>query len=175
MGLDGIWDNEGALSVSPADVRWLEAELTGVGDELFYLLPMPLKTNGASVSARIEYQRDTALLSAGIASHFDRLYLTDPGIEFPGVSVYLTYPHQDEGGEFNGKLSITSANGEGTTLESTVLFDVLEDLSFATGTLPIELRGYRFQADLNRWQTLIAGVGWLQFSAHSSRIGPYAG
>ncbi len=31
MGLDGIWDNEGALSVSPADVRWLEAELTGVG------------------------------------------------------------------------------------------------------------------------------------------------
>ncbi len=164
MGLDGIWDNEGALSVSPADVRWLEAELTGVGDELFYLLPMPLKTNGASVSARIEYQRDTALLSAGIASHFDRLYLTDPGIEFPGVSVYLTYPHQDEGGEFNGKLSITSANGEGTTLESTVLFDVLEDLSFATGTLPIELRGYRFQADLNRWQTLIAGVGWLQFS-----------
>ncbi len=164
MGLDGIWDDQGVLDVTPGDVKWLEAELTGVGDELFYLLPMPLKTNGASVSARIEYQRDNALISAGIASHFDRLYLTDPGIEFPGISVYLTYPHQDETGEFNGRLSITSANGLGTTLESTVLFSVIEDLSFAPGTLPVQLRSYRFRADFNQWQTLIAGVGWLQFS-----------
>lgn len=164
MGFDGIWSAENTLDLALPDVMWLEAELTGVGDELFYLLPMPLKTSGASVSARIEYQRETEEFSAGIASHFNRLYLTNPGIEFPGLAVYMTYPDTREDGSYNGTLTLNSASGQQTTMESTLLLDVREDLSFARGSVPLELRGYDFQAEFTGWETLIAGIGWLKMS-----------
>ena len=164
MGFDGIWDRSDNIDLVLPDLMWLEAELTGVGDELFYLLPIPLKTNGASVSARIEYQRDSEDFSAGIASHFDRLYLTNPGIEFPGLSLYMTYPDSREDGAYNGSLTFSSVKSGETTLEGSLLLNVREDLSFARGSVPMELRGYSFQADFNGWETLVAGVGWLKLS-----------
>ena len=164
MGFDHIWNDENSLDLTLPDLMWLEAELTGVGDELFYLLPMPLKTSGASVSARIEYQRDSGEFSAGIASHFNRLYLTNPGIEFPGVTIYMTYPDPQEDGSFNGTLTLNSGIGQQTTLESKLLLDIGEDLSFTEGTLPFQLRGYDFHAVFTGWETLIAGVGWLKIS-----------
>ena len=164
MGFDGIWDRSDNIDLVLPDLMWLEAELTGVGDELFYLLPIPLKTYGASVSARIEYQRDSEDFSAGIASHFDRLYLTNPGIEFPGLSLYMTYPDSREEGAYNGSLTFSSVDEGATTLEGSLLLNVREDLSFARGSVPMELRGYRFSADLNGWETLVAGVGWLKLS-----------
>lgn len=164
IALDQIWDRNHQLSIGLSDIVWLEAELTGVGDELFYLLPMPFKTSGASVSARVEYHRDSAELSAGIASHFDRLYLTNPGIEFPGISLYLTYPDEQAGHPYNGRLTLNSGEGQFASLQSTVLLDVEENLSFEDGTLPLALNGYSFNADFNQWETLVAGVGWLQIS-----------
>ena len=164
MGFDGIWNSERTLDIGLSDIMWLEAELTGVGDELFYLLPVPLKTSGASISARIEYWRDSAELSAGVSSHFDKLYLTNPGIEFPGVSAYFTYPSLQEDQSYNGNLIVNSGDGQQRSLQATVLFDVKEDLGFSMGSLPLELGGYSFQADFNRWETLIAGVGWIQLS-----------
>jgi len=164
IALDQIWDSDRRLDIIPGDVFWLEAELTGVGDELFYLLPMPFKTSGASVSARVEYQRDSAELSVGLASSFERLYLTNPGIEFPGVSAYLTYPDQQAGESFNGRFTLTSGGGQAVSLQSQVLLDIEENLSFEEGTVPLTLSGYSFHADLNQWETLIAGVGWLQIS-----------
>ncbi|MCD6588567.1 MAG: hypothetical protein J7K88_08455, partial [Candidatus Fermentibacteraceae bacterium] len=102
IAMDHIWDSNHKLSIGLEDVVWLEAELTGVGDELFYLLPMPFKTSGASVSARVEYQRDSHDFSVGLASQFQKLYLTDPGIEFPGLSAYVTYPDLQAGDSYNG-------------------------------------------------------------------------
>ncbi|MCD4707130.1 MAG: translocation/assembly module TamB [Candidatus Sabulitectum sp.] len=164
IAMDQIWDRNHKLSIGLSDIVWLEAELTGVGDELFYLLPMPFKTSGASVSARVEYQRDSAELSAGVASHFDRLYLTNPGIEFPGISLYLTYPDQQAGDSYNGRLTFNSGEGQFVNLQSTVLLDVEENLPFIEGILPLSLNGYSFRADFNQWETLIAGIGWLQVS-----------
>ncbi len=164
IALDQIWGSDHRLDVSPGDVVWLEAELTGVGDELFYLLPMPFKTSGARVSARVEYQRDSAELSVGLASSFEKLYLTNPGIEFPGVSAYLTYPDQQAGESFNGRFTLTSGEGQNVSLQSLVLLDIEENLSFEEGTVPLTLSGYSFHADLDQWETLIAGVGWLQIS-----------
>ncbi|MCK5786342.1 MAG: translocation/assembly module TamB domain-containing protein [Candidatus Sabulitectum sp.] len=164
IAMDQIWDSDRRLSIEISDIVWLETELTGIGDELFYLLPMPFKTNGASVSARVEYQRDTAELSAGIASHFDRLYLTDPGIEFPGISLYLTYPDQQAGDMYNGRVTLNSGEGQLATLHSILLLDIVENLPFTEGSIPLELNGFDFSADFNRWETLIAGIGWLQIS-----------
>lgn len=163
MAFDGIWDRQASPDLDPGDLMWLEAELTGVGDELFYLLPIPLKTSGASVSARLEYQRNTQEFSAGIASHFSRLYLTDPGIEFPGMSLYMTYPEQREGSDYNGSVTLNSSSDNRTTLDAVLLLDVEEDLSFQGG-LPVRLKGYSFRMDLTGWETLIAGIGWLQLS-----------
>ena len=164
VALDQIWDADHRLDIALPDVVWLEAELTAVGDELFYLLPMPFKTSGASVSARVEYQRDSAEFSVGLASHFQKLYLTDPGIEFPAVSAYITYPDRQAGNTYNGKFTLTSGEGHLTSLQSTVLLDVEENLSFEEGTLPLVLNGYSFHANFNQWETLVAGVGWLQIS-----------
>ena len=164
IGMDRIWNSEHQLDVGLHDVCWLEAELTGVGDELFYLMPMPFKTSGASVSARVEYQRDSAELSVGLASHFQKLYLTNPGIEFPGVSAYLTYPDQQADDSYNGRFTLTSGEGQSTNLQSTVLLGVEENLSFEEGTIPLSLSSYSFSADFDRWETLVAGVGWLQIS-----------
>ena len=164
IGMDQIWDSDHKLDIAVSDVIWLEAELTGVGDELFYLLPMPFKTSGASVSARIEYQRDSAELSIGLASQFQKLFLTNPGIEFPGVSAYLTYPDQQTGDSYNCRFTLTSGEGQQTTLQSTVLLDLEENLSFQEGTLPLSLNGYDFTASFNQWETLVSGIGWLQIS-----------
>ncbi len=164
LALNRIWDTHHNVDISLSDVTWLEVELSGIGDELFYLLPMSLKTSGASVSARVEYHRDSAELSVGMASHFDKLFITNPGIEFPGVSAYLTYPDQQAGDSFNGKLSITSGEGHAVTLQSVILLDIEQNLLFEDETLPLELNGYNFRADFNQWETLVAGVGWLQIS-----------
>lgn len=164
IGFDGIWNPSRQMDIDPPDVMWLEAELTGVGDELFYLLPMPFKTSGASVSARIEYQRESSEFSAGIASHFDKLYITNPGIEFPGVTLYMTYPDMGAGDSFNGTISVTSGEGGESSLRSTLLLDVREDLSFSRGSVPLELEAYDFKAEFNGWETLIAGIGWVKMS-----------
>ena len=164
IGFDGIWNPDRQLDISPPDIMWLEAELTGVGDELFYLLPMPFKTSGASVSARIEYQREASEFSAGIASHFERLYITNPGIEFPGVTMYLTYPDMGAGDNFNGTLTVASGEGGESSLNSTLLLEVKEDLTFSRGSLPIQLEAYDFTANFNGWETIIAGIGWMKMS-----------
>jgi hypothetical protein len=164
IAMDQIWDENHQVDIKLGDIVWLEAELTGVGDELFYVLPMPFKTNGASVSARVEYQRDTAILSAGVASRFDRLYLTNPGIEFPGVSLYMTYPDIREGDSYNGRISLNSGVGQAASLQSTLLLDLEENLPLDEGSLPLVLKGYNFEADFTQWETLLAGVGWMQIS-----------
>jgi hypothetical protein len=164
LGMDGIWNRESGLELDVTDIAWLEAELSGVGDELFYLLPIPLRTYGASVSARIEYSRDTAELSAGVASHFTRLYLTNPGIEFPGVSMYFTYPHIQEDTTYNGRLTLNSGTGQNATLETSLLIRVEEDLTFSEETLPLSLKAYDFRSDFSQWPVLIAGIGWLEAS-----------
>ncbi len=164
MAFDRIWDSNRKLDIGLSNLTWLETELTGIGDELFYLLPIPLKTNGASVSARVEYQRDSAEFSAGIASQFERLYLTNPGIEFPGVTAYLTYPDQQAGSDYNGRFTATSTDGRDVTLNASLLLDVEENLSFDEGTFPLILNGYSLEVDFNEWETILAGVGWFKLS-----------
>jgi hypothetical protein len=164
VALDHIWDSSHRFDIEMSDVAWLEAELTGVGDELFYLLPMPFKTSGASVSARVEYRRDTADFSVGVASQFRKLYLTDPGIEFPGLSAYFTYPDRRVGDAYNGRVTVTSGEGHSASMEATLLVTIEENFSFSDNAVPLALGGYSFHSDFNRWETLIAGIGWLQIS-----------
>jgi len=164
MAFDRIWDSNRKLDIGLPNLTWLETELTGIGDELFYLLPIPLKTNGASVSARVEYHRDSAEFSAGIASQFERLYLTNPGIEFPGVTAYLTYPDQQAGSDYNGRFTATSTDGRDVTLNTSLLLNVEENLSFDEGTFPLTLNGYSLEVDFNEWETILAGVGWFKLS-----------
>ncbi len=164
MAFDRIWDSNRKLDIGLPNLTWLETELTGIGDELFYLLPIPFKTNGASVSARVEYQRDSAEFSAGIASQFERLYLTNPGIEFPGVTAYLTYPDQQPDSDYNGRFTATSTDGRDVTLNASLLLNVEENLSFDEGTFPLTLNGYSLEVDFNEWETILAGVGWFKLS-----------
>jgi len=162
--MDHIWDTDHRLDIGLSDVAWLEAELTGVGDELFYLLPMPFKTSGASVSARVEYQRDSHDFSVGLASQFQKLYVTDPGIQFPGLSAYITYPDQQAGDRYNGRVTLTSGEGQSASMQTTVLLDVEENFSFSDDAVPLVLEGYSLETDFNQWQTLVAGIGWLEIS-----------
>ncbi len=164
VAMDHIWNSDHRLDIGLSDVAWLEAELTGVGDELFYLLPMPFKTSGASVSARVEYRRDSHDFSVGLASQFQKLYLTDPGIQFPGLSAYITYPDQQAGDRYNGRLTLTSGEGQSASMQTTLLLDVEESFSFSDDAIPLVLKGYSFETDFNQWETLVAGVGWLKIS-----------
>ncbi len=163
-GFDQIWTDSETVDLGVQNLMWAEAELTGAGDELFYFLPMPINSSGASISAIIGYQRDSGELSAGIASRFERLYLTTPGIEFPGMEVYLTYPDRSVGEDYNGSFSIKSGEGSVSTLESRLLFQLNQNLSFTDEAAPFNLEAYDFRADLTGWETLVAGVGWMKLS-----------
>ncbi len=165
FAMDGIW-NGTELDLSIERLTALETELTGVGDWLLYILPFPVMTSGASVSSRIEYNRDQEYLSAGVAGHFQRFFLAGAQLEFPESSIYVSYPDTREDDDYNGTFLITSGQGRVPALMAELRARVTENIPLRSGVPPVSLEGYGFRAVLNGWETIISGMGWVSLSGN---------
>jgi hypothetical protein len=165
--IDDIW-SDGELSIKPRNLAWLEVELNNLGDWLFYVLPLPIKTSGAMVSARIEYTRGNgspSQLHAYVSARIDRLFITSLGIELPNVSFYFYYP--DTTSTRYTARGLLSSGAEGTgSLSAQLLINLIRDLP------RVDVREYQLNASFDRWQTTLADYGQLEITGHLQSSGP---
>lgn len=167
LTMDQVW-NGTSIDLSPERLVSLEAELTGIGDWLLYILPFPVMTSGASISSRIEYIRDEPYLSAGLAGHFQRFFIAGAQLELPMSSIYISYPDESSEDDYNASFHITSGQGRNPALTAELRAELLANIPLRTGEVPIELAGYDLRAELNGWETILSGLGWVALSGNLS-------
>ncbi len=141
------------LALLADKVQWLELEVNNLSDWLFYALPLPLRTMGASVSARVEYMKNNGDYSFEMqaSARISRLYITMFGIELPDVNFYLNYPDTTEGG-YNARFTIGSGNESTGNFSSSWQADILN-------LFPFKLGDYRIDLSLSEMEIAIPGMG----------------
>jgi len=134
-------------------IQWLELEVNNIGDWLFYVLPSPVKTMGASVSARIEYERFNSDYTFEIqaSARINRLYITVLGIELPNVNFYMNYPDSTERG-YNARLTLGSGSENTGNFSSSSQAEIVS-------LFPFELGNYNLSSTLSDMEIAIPGMG----------------
>ncbi|MCK4504880.1 MAG: translocation/assembly module TamB domain-containing protein [Candidatus Aegiribacteria sp.] len=135
-------------------IDWLELEVNNIGDWFFYLLPLPINTVGASVSARAEYSREDdgdPSLEFQASARIRRLYITLLGVELPNVNFYLNYPDSTEQG-YNTRLTLGAGSQSSGNFSSTLLADI-------RSIYPFELADYSIYAQLSEMEIPLPGIG----------------
>ena len=135
-------------------IDWLELEVNDIGDWLFYILPLPINTMGASLSARAEYSRaddGDPCLEFQASARIRRLYITLLGVELPNVNFYLNYPDSTEWG-FNTRLTLGAGSQSSGNFSSTWLADI-------RSIYPFEFGDYSIYAELSEMEIPLPGIG----------------
>jgi len=134
-------------------VQWLELEVNNVSDWLFYALPLPIRTMGASVSARIEYEKSDQdyTLEMQASARINRLYITLLGVELPNVNFYLNYPDTTHSG-YNARLTLGSGSESTGNFSSSWQADIVS-------LFPFELGEYSITSSLSDMEIAIPGMG----------------
>ena len=134
-------------------IQWLELEVNDIGDWLFYILPSPVKTMGASVSARIEYEKNSEdySLEMQASARINRLYITVLGIELPNVNFYMNYPDSSQSG-YNARLTLGSGSESTGNFSSSSYADIVS-------LIPFELGSYTLNSTLSDMEIAIPGMG----------------
>ncbi len=135
-------------------IDWLELEVNDIGDWLFYILPLPINTMGASFSARAEYRRaddGDHSLEFQASARIRRLYITLLGIELPNVTLYLNYPDSTERG-YNTRLTLGAGTQNSGDFSSTWLADF-------SSIYPFELGNYSVYVQLSEMEIPLPGIG----------------
>ncbi|MCK5116340.1 MAG: translocation/assembly module TamB domain-containing protein [Candidatus Aegiribacteria sp.] len=134
-------------------IQWLELEINNIGDWLFYVLPSPVKTMGASVSARVEYERFNGdyTLEIQASARINRLYITMLGIELPNVNFYMNYPDTTQRG-YNARLTLGSGSENTGNFSSSWRADIVS-------LIPFELGDYSLTSTLSDMEVAIPGMG----------------
>ena len=138
-----LWDN----------IQWLELEVNDISDWLFYVLPLPVRTMGASVSARIEYERYNGDYDFQMqaSARINRLYITMLGIELPNVNFYLSYPDSSASG-YNTRFTLGSGSQDTGNFSSTWRADIIS-------LFPFRLGEYTMDSELSEMAIAIPGIG----------------
>jgi len=141
------------VSLLTDKIDWLELEVNNIGDWLFYVLPLPVRTMGASVSARIEFERydDGYDFEMQASARISRLYITLLGIELPNVNFYLSYPDSSARG-YNARFTLGAGSQSTGDFSSSWYANV-------TNLFPFELGDYSLGATLSKMEIAIPGIG----------------
>ncbi|OPL17862.1 MAG: hypothetical protein AVO35_08265 [Candidatus Aegiribacteria sp. MLS_C] len=141
------------VSILGDRLEWMEMEVNDIGDWLFYVLPLPVRTMGASVSARVEYRRNGNGydLQMQASARIDRLFITILGVELPNVNFYLSYPDSSAAG-YNTRFTTGSGSAETGNFSSTWRADVQSIFPFRMGE-------YSMRSDLTEMRIAIPGIG----------------
>ncbi|MFO8184670.1 MAG: translocation/assembly module TamB domain-containing protein, partial [Candidatus Aegiribacteria sp.] len=161
MRAGNLWDGS-EPAVLAQRIRWAEVEVNNLSDWLFYVLPLPVRTMGASVSARLEYRRYNGdyLLEMQASARISRLYITVLGIELPNVNFYLNYPDTTAAG-YDTRFTLGSGSPETGNFSSTWRGDIIS-------LFPLQLGEYSIRADLSEMQIVIPGIGGVISSGNLS-------
>lgn len=152
MRAGNLWDGSVPLVLAQR-IQWLEVEVNNISDWLFYVLPLPVRTMGASVSARVEYQRYNGdyQLEMQASARISRLYITVLGIELPNVNFYLNYPDTTAAG-YDTRFTLGSGSPETGNFSSTWRGDIVS-------LFPLQMGEFSVRADLSEMQIVIPGIG----------------
>ncbi len=159
------------FSLNPGNIVSAELMLNRLGDWVFYALPVPLRTSGADISARLEYSRDAEpgrKITAEAVASIERLFITTLNMYLSNVVMHL----QPEPGSYGTRLTLSSADSTRGTIMATLLLDIDQD------SLPeISLDGFSFRADFDSFRASIGGFANIMFSGYlkSASSDPSAG
>ncbi|MBD3369153.1 hypothetical protein GF402_02170 [Candidatus Fermentibacteria bacterium] len=126
LGARDFW-NRGRLIPALSDLTWMELELSNIGDWLFYALPIPIKTRGASISAHAEYWRneqDEPEFELHAVAQARQMIITTMDHMLPNVTVNLLYGYPSEG-DYSARLSLTSGDESNGILTAQAMVDVV--------------------------------------------------
>ncbi len=146
-------------------IQWLELEVNDIGDWLFYILPLPVRTMGASVSARVEYEKYNGgyTFEMQASARISRLYFTLLGIELPNVNFYLNYPDSTYN-DYNVRFSL------GAGSESTGDFSSRWQANIVS-LIPFEFGDYNLNSTLSKMEIALPGMGAVVCSGDLSSSG----
>lgn len=161
MRAGNLWNGSGP-AVLAQRIRWLEVEVNNISDWLFYVLPLPVRTMGGSVSARVEYQRYNGdyQLEMQASARIERLYITVLGVELPNVNFYLNYPDSTAAG-YDTRFTLGSGSPETGNFSSTWRGDMVS-------LFPLQLGEFSVGAELSDMQISIPGIGAVVCSGNLS-------
>ncbi len=145
----GLLAGEGEMTLA-----WVEMEANDLGDWLFYALPVPIRTMGASVSARMEYDRNGGgepLFEVQASARIEKLYVTALGLELPRLNLYLSYPDTARTG-YNARLTLGAGDGEAGSLSSTWL-------AMVESIRPLSVGDYDISLEMEQMQLALTGLG----------------
>ena len=146
-------------------IQWLELEVNDIGDWLFYILPLPVRTMGASVSARVEYEKYNGdyTFEMQASARISRLYITLLGIELPNVNFYLNYPDSTYSG-YNVRFTLGAGSVSTGDFSSSWKADI-------ASLIPFEIGDYSLISSLSEMEIAIPGMGAVICSGDLSTSG----
>jgi len=149
--------SDSAPSPGLSDVLWAEVELTDIGDWLFYALPIPVRTRGATVSASAEYTRNAAGepdFDMQVVATAREMIITAINQHLPNVSVNILYSYPTSQ-QYSTRISLTSgAEGMGK-VTAQAMFKVLRH--FPTP----EIGSYYFRTTLEDYRVVLGSYASL--------------
>jgi hypothetical protein len=152
-----IFWKDGARPPTLSDVLWAEVELTEIGDWLFYALPIPVRTRGATVSANAEYSRNTAGepdFDMQVVATAREMIITAVNQHLPNVSVNILYSYPTTQ-QYSTRLSLTSgAEGMGK-VTAQAMFKVLRHFPSP------EIGDYYFRTTLDGYRVVLGSYASL--------------
>lgn len=147
-------------SLEPGNIVRAELMLNRLGDWVFYALPIPLRTRGADISARLEYMRDAPAgrrITVEAVASIERLFITSLNMYLSNVVMHL----QPDSSEFGTRLTLSSADSSRGTIMATLLLDIDQD------SLPaINLDAFDFRADFDAFRASVGGFANVMFSGY---------
>ncbi len=151
---------EDGFSLLPGNIARAELILNSLGDWVFYALPIPLRTRGADISARLEYSRDAPpgrrITMEAVAS-IERLFITSLDMYLSNVVMHL----QPDTALSRTRLTLSSADSSRGTIMASLLLDIDQD------SLPaLNLDGYEFRADFDSFRASVGGFANILFSGY---------
>lgn len=157
--IEDVMTPEG-FSMEAGNIVSAELMLNRLGDWVFYALPVPLRTRGADISARLEYSRDAEpgqRITVEAVASIERLFITSLNMYLSNVVMHL----QPDPGEYGTRLTLSSADSTRGTIMATLLLDIDQD------SLPdISLDGFSFRADFDSFRASIGGFANIMFSGY---------
>jgi len=155
-GIRRFW-SDGTPSPALSDVLWAEVELTDIGDWLFYALPIPVRTRGATVSASAEYTRNEAGepdFDMQVVATAREMIITAINQHLPNVSLNILYSYPTTQ-QYSTRIALTSgAEGMGK-VTAQAMFKVLRH--FPTP----EIGNYYFRTTLERYRVVLGSYASL--------------
>lgn len=164
--LEGFHTEEG-FRLDQRGLARAELRLNHLGDWVFYALPLPLRTRGADLSARVEYNRDAPVeerFSAEASATVERLFITSLDMYLSNIILHMM-PDSSFGGT---RITVSSSDEAYGTVFADLRVDIAQE------SLPaLRLERFWFRTDFQRFRTSVGGFANVLISGYLQSEGSF--